>query len=326
MICIANSLLRTCCHAIAIPLGHTTSPAVEDLLRYMKGNKGSALLARVAAWTIHELDDLCKLYFMPLWKKSLERECNILKETIRDYDVLFSGNTEWLKAIDTMMKGLSEMDVWTVGLWLCQAKAQRFECFIRLLELPLIPAVVHYYIQRSLLAEIERIPALEDFCVKFHKSLFWDGKPKKLEAVDDSVAKWVRSKNPQLAERLSARRFKLQNSLLQDLLFEGFKLSKKIQVRISQEQVGFDAQLSKLELMLEQEQQTFVNTYLTAEKLLEIAKDITGPQASQSVASLRIIEFIRERKPISEFQTSEKGEQPFGRHFQMMVRAEASTK
>jgi hypothetical protein len=309
MVRIANSLLRTCYHAVDIPRSHTTSPAVEDLLIYMKGNEGSALLARVAAWTVHELDDLCKLHFMPLWKESLGREYNTLKETIRDYAVLFSENPEWLKAIDSMVKGLSDMDVWTVGLWLCQAKAQRSECFIRLLELPLIPAVVHYYIRGSLLAQIERIPTLEDFCAKFHKSLFWDGKPEKLEAVDVSVEEWVWPNNPKLAERLSARRFKLQKSLLQDLLFGGFRLSKEIQCRISQEQVDFDAQLSKLELMLEQEQQTFVNAYLNRE--------------SYNRATSFTIE--------SEFtgSISEEGtwrQQPSERHFQMMVRAEASTK
>jgi hypothetical protein len=300
---IANSLLRTCSHALTIPRTSTTSPAVEDLLKYIIGNEGSALLARVAAWTVHELDDLCKLSFMPLWKESLRGELNILEKIIQEHDFLFSRDPQSLAAIGSIVKGLSDMDVWTVGLWLCRAKAQRSECFIRLLELPHIPAVVHYYIRGSLLEQIERIPTLEDFCAKFHKSLFWDGKPETLKAVDISVKEWVWPSNFELAERLSARRFKLQKSLLQDLLFGGFRLSKEIQCRISQEQ-GFDAQLSKLELMLEQEQQTFVNAYLTAEKLLKIAKDITGPEASQLKASLHIIELIHKHEPIVGFHFS----------------------
>ncbi len=303
MVRIANGLLRTCLQALRIPRSNTTSPAVDDLLIYIHGNEGSALLAKVAAWTVHELDDLCKPKIMRQWKRSLRKEYSIVIKIIQDYGVLFSGNSERLRVIDSVVKGLSNMDVWTVGLWLCRAKAQRSECFIRLLELPHIPAVIHYYIQGTVSDKIEKIPTLENFCIKFDKSLFWDGKPKDESAVDISVKKWVLPSNSKLAERLSARRF-VQKSLLQDLLFGGFRLSKEIQRRISQEQVGFNKQLSKLESMLEEEQQTFVNAYLTAEKLLKIAKDITGPQASQLKESLYIIKLILERKPIVESQFS----------------------
>jgi len=309
MVRIANSLLRTCLQALRIPRSDTTSPAVDDLLIYIHGNEGSALLARVAAWTVHELDDLCKPKIMQ-WKRSLRKEYSIVIKIIQDYGVLFSGNSERLSVIDSVVKGLSNMDVWTVGLWLCRAKAQRSECFIRLLELPHIPAVIHYYIRGTVSDKIEKISTLENFCIKFHKSLFWDGKPKDESAVVISVKEWVLPSNSKLAERLSARRFELQKSLLQDLLFGGFRLSKEIQRRISQEQVGFNIQLSKLESMLEEEQQTFVNAYLTAEKLLKIAKDITGPRASQLEESLYIIKLILKRKPIVRSQFSSYYESP----------------
>ena len=89
-----------------------------------------------------------------------------------------------------------------------------------------------------------------------------------------------------------------------DLLFGDFRLSKEIQRRISQEQVDFNEQLLKLESMLKEEEQTFVNAYIMAEILLKIAKVITGPQASQLEESLYIIKLILTRKPIVGFQFS----------------------
>jgi len=191
MVRIANSLLRTCLQALRIRCSNTTSPAVYDLLLYIHCNEGSALLARVAAWTVHELDDLCKPEIMQQWKSSLRKEYSIIIKIVQDYDVLFFENSEQLSVIDSVMEGLSNMDVWTVGLWLCLAKAQRSEFFIRLLELPHIPAVIHYYIQGTVSDKIEKIPTLENFCTKFDKSLFWNGKPKKESAVFLSVKEWI---------------------------------------------------------------------------------------------------------------------------------------